>query len=260
MTLSRPERHRIQQIAKGRSDEALWFLEGPKSIHEALARGQVAELWLRADAEPALVASLSAAARAAGLTPREAGRAEFERLGRTVSPQGAFALVHDVTRPLAEVLDMSAERLTLWLDGVQDPGNVGAVFRVAAAFGVGGVLVGAGSAHPLGTKALRASTGLALRVPFACADAAEIAAACVAAGRTVWGLDAGGRPILDPAPVPGGLVLALGSEGQGLGPEAAAAAGASVGIEMAPDIESLNVAVAAGIAVAALTRAARSPA
>lgn len=253
MTLSRADRHRIQQIARGRSDEPLRLLEGPKAIHDALVRRQVAEIWIRNDVEPAQVAEVTAGAKAVAVPIYGANPAEFDRLGNTVSPQGVFALVHDVAVPLEEVLEPGTG-LVLWLDEVQDPGNVGAIFRVAAAFGVTGVLVGSGSADPLGNKALRASAGLALRVPLARANPAAIATACLASERPIWTLEAAGRPVHGIEAVPGNLILALGSEGHGFGTEVRRVASGAVGIEMAGGVESLNVAVATGIAVSTLLR------
>nr|MDJ0973722.1 RNA methyltransferase [Planctomycetota bacterium] len=247
MTLSRAQRHRIQQIARGRSDEALRLLEGPKAVTDALARGVVAELWFRTGAHDPRIDALRSAAAERNVRVGEASATDFERMGDTVTPQGVLALVHDTAQPLDVVLDTDA--LVLWLDGVQDPGNVGAILRIAAAFGVGGVLVGTGTADPLGVKALRASAGMALRVPFARAPSAAVATACLASGRAVWTLEAGGRALPTLTEVPDRLILALGSEGRGFGDEVRRVANDAVGIEIADDVESLNVAVAAGIAV-----------
>jgi len=248
--MSRAQLQRIAAIARGRSDEPLHLLEGTRAVHDALESGAVAELWLRTDLDAGAQARLRAAAGAHGVPVGEAGAAEFERLGRTVTPQGVLALVRDSTRPLAEVA--ARPGLLLWLDALQDPGNVGAVVRVAAAFGAAGILLSSGSAHPLGLKALRASAGLALRVPFARASAAEVAAAC--AGRATYVLERDGEDVFDVRDVPSDLVLVVGSEGRGPGPEARGVASRRLGIRIRPDVDSLNAAVAVGIAVAALCR------
>lgn len=252
MSLSRAQRQRILEIARGRSDEPLRLLEGPKAIREALERELVTELWIRAGETSNSVHDIVIAARDVDVFVSEASPAEFERLGKTVSPQGVFALVHDTAGVLEDVLAQPG--MLLWLDEVQDPGNVGAVMRIAAAFGVGGVLIGTGSADPLGGKALRASAGLALRIPFARANNAAIATACLATGRPVWTLKAGGATVHEIDAVPANLVVALGSEGHGFGDEVSRVASQDIGIEIAVDVESLNVAVAAGIAVSALAR------
>lgn len=253
MSLSRAQRQRIVQIAKGRSEEPLRLLEGPKAIRDALDREQVAEVWMRTGDPTDLLVEIVAAAQAGGVPVNEVTRAELDRLGSTVTPQGVFALVRDTAMPIDDVVQLPG--LALWLDEVQDPGNVGAIMRIAAAFGVGGVLVGTGTADPLGTKALRASAGLALQVPFTRANSAAIATAVLACARPVWTLEAGGPSVHDAGEVPPGLVLALGSEGHGFGEEVRRVAAQSVGIDIAEPVESLNVAVAAGIAVSTLVRA-----
>ncbi len=250
MSLSRSQRQRIVEIARGRSDEPLRLLEGPKAIRDVIDRGIVSEIWVRSGATGGAVVEVVTAARAADIPLGEASPADFERMGKTVSPQGVFALVQDTAQPLDDVAALDG--MLLWLDEVQDPGNVGAVMRIAAAFGVAGVMLGAGCADPLGVKALRASAGHALRIPFARSNSGAIATACRACGRPVWTLEAGGAEIAAVDAVPSNVVLALGSEGHGFGDEVRRVAAQSVGVAIAPDVESLNVSVAAGIAVSTL--------
>lgn len=251
MMLSRAQGARIRQIARGRSDEMLHVLEGPKAVREALRRDVVAELWLRRDLDPALAHELTTLAADRNVPLGEAGVRDLDRLSDAVSPQGVLALVRDTGQEITVVL--RGNDPVLWLDRLQDPGNVGAVVRVAAAFGLGGLLVGEGCADPLGLKALRASAGLALAVPFARASGPDIAAACRAVKRPVWALDRGGDDVLAAqGPVPSTVVLAVGAEGPGLGAEVLSAASRLVGIPLAPGVDSLNAAVSVGIAVACL--------
>lgn len=249
--LSRAQRQRIERIARGRSEEPLRLLEGIKSIRDALAAGHVRALWLRDDLDEALKDELSADAERRGLVVEFDSPAAFDRLASTQSPQGALALVTDTASSLEDVA--RREGLLLWLDGVQDPGNVGAVVRVAAGLGAAGLLVGEGTADPLGLKALRASAGLALGVPFARANDDAIVEALAPSGRPVWTLEMGGDDVR-PLQAPPGLVLVLGAEGRGVGERARAVASRAVEIPLAGGVESLNVAVAAGIALAFLTR------
>ena len=252
MILGRAQRARIQQIAKGRSDEPLHVLEGARAVRDALDAGVVRELWLRRDLEPALGGELRARAQRAEVPVGDGDAKDFERMGGTVSPQGVLALVADTAATLEAVFRTAGP--WLWLDGLQDPGNVGAVVRVAAAFGVGGLLVGSGSADPLGLKALRASAGLALTIPFARASADEIAAACTSNEHPVWALEVGGEDVLAVGEAPSGLVLAVGAEGPGLSDAVREAASRNIGIPLASHVESLNAAVAVGIAAAWLFR------
>lgn len=250
MPLSRPQRQRLAEIARGRSEEPLRLLEGRKAVLDALPLGVVRELYVSGGLESSVRALLAAEAARAGLSPIPLDTGDVDRLGDTVSPQGVLALVKDTAEPLERV---AARRgLLLWLDGVQDPGNVGAVVRVAAAFGAAGLVAATATADPLGVKALRASAGLALRVPFARAPSAAVASAL--ARRPVWLLEKGGRDVFDVRDVPDDLVLVLGSEGGGPSPTARGVATASVGIAVRPEVESLNAAVAMGIALSVLAR------
>lgn len=252
MSLSRAQRARLQQIARGRSDEALRILEGLKAVRDALALGVVEELWIRGDLADEASALLRRSAAEHGCRIVEGSPAEFERLSSTVSPQGVLALVRDTAREVSDVV--AGDGTLLWLDGVQDPGNVGAIVRVAAGFGAGGLLLSADSADPLGLKALRASTGHALRVPFARAPAEDIVQTLSECGRPIWTLESGGEDVFEVVGIPEGLVLAVGSEGRGLSESVRSAASKRVGISLAVGVESLNAAVAIGIAVAWLTR------
>ena len=252
MSLSRAQRQRIDQIAKGRSEEPLFLLEGRRAVRDALPLGVVSELWVRRDLPHDVRQDLEEAASDARVAVTEAAVADFDRMGRTVSPQGVFALVRDTARPLDEVLARAG--WLLWLVGVQDPGNVGAVVRVAVAFGAAGLLCSDGGAHPLGFKALRASAGTALQIPFARLPAEALAAGIETGRRPTWLLEREGDDVFQIVDPPEDFVLVVGSEGRGPGAASRACAGRSIGIPIDPRVESLNAAVAAGIAVARLTR------
>ncbi|MFA6315849.1 MAG: RNA methyltransferase [Elusimicrobiota bacterium] len=149
--------------------------------------------------------------------------------------------------------------LLVALETVSNPDNIGGIFRNSLAFGAGGVLLGPGSGDPLYRKAIRTSMGAGLRVPFA--EVPDLAGALVGLRREGWLVAA--LACREPAQDldrfrfearPRKLVLVAGSEGAGLSPEILAAADVSLRIPMAPDVDSLNVAVATGIALHALTR------
>jgi len=152
----------------------------------------------------------------------------------------------------------SAHRL-LALEGVGNPDNVGGVFRVAAAFGVDGILLDRTSGDPLYRKAIRTSMGAAFSVPFAQTEKwLETLAAMRASGADVVALtpDVAAANLADYVTHRSRdrrVVLMLGAEGPGLSPKAMRAATATVRIPIAKEVDSLNVVVAAGIALAALS-------
>lgn len=171
--------------------------------------------------------------------------------------RGCLALAY---RPVTDVplsAFVHASRL-LALEGVGNPDNVGGLFRVALALGAGGVLLDSASADPLYRKAIRTSMAASLRVPFTrVAPWPAGLDALKAHGFTVVAL----TPDPDAIPIgayvvdPGSrLILVLGSEGPGLRPESMRYADVRLRIPMDPRADSLNVVVAAGIALTLLVR------
>jgi tRNA G18 (ribose-2'-O)-methylase SpoU len=165
--------------------------------------------------------------------------------------RGCLALVR---RPAPTTLDRIAAgplSRVLMLEGVNNPDNVGGLFRSAAAFGIEQVVLGPSSGDPLYRKAIRTSMGATLSVPFAHAPQWPSAIAHLRAdGFTVVALTPAmtAAPLEDIRPVPK-LALLVGSEGAGLTAEAIAAATLTARIPMTPAVDSLNVTTAASIAM-----------
>jgi tRNA G18 (ribose-2'-O)-methylase SpoU len=154
--------------------------------------------------------------------------------------------------PAQRPLDVvgGCDRVAL-VEGLTDHENVGAVFRTAAALGVGAVLLDPRCGDPLYRRSVRVSMGHALALPWARTGPWPAALADLrAAGFSLVALTPRGEEVLDEvAPRPGGrLAVLLGAEGAGLGPGALAAADRRVRIPMAAGVDSLNVATAAAIA------------
>jgi tRNA G18 (ribose-2'-O)-methylase SpoU len=140
------------------------------------------------------------------------------------------------------------------LEHVGNADNVGATFRAAAAFGAGGVLLDGGCADPLYRKAIRTSMGAALHVPFAHdVPWTDALAGLRREGWDVVGLTpaAGARPAREVFADTRGarVVLVLGHEGDGISAATAAACTHLARIPMTAAVDSLNVAMAAGIAL-----------
>jgi len=204
--------------------------------------------------------------------------AEIERAGRSegasvpvfvVSPdlmrgltgfnfhRGCLALAErPALAPAADLLaGLAASEAVVVLEDVTDADNVGSVFRNAAAFGAGAVLLSPGCCDPLYRKAIRTSMAAALGVPFArvapwpaglsALRAAGFAIVALTPAVAAQDLAAFAR---DPGR-PGRLALLVGTEGAGLSAAAAALADARVRIPMTPGVDSLNLATATGIAL-----------
>ena len=168
--------------------------------------------------------------------------AVFSGLAPTRNPQGFLAVVGEPRWPA-----WSPEGVTLFLDGIQDPGNLGAIVRSSAGLGARAVLLGPGCADPFGAVAVRGSAGAVFRLPVHReVEPERVAGEVAACGGEVWAAGSDGLPIARWRPARP-LLLLLGTEGKGLSEKAFAVSGGTVTIPLQLEIESLNVAVAAGI-------------
>ena len=148
----------------------------------------------------------------------------------------------------------SARRVVA-LDGVQDPGNVGTIWRTADAAGFEGILFGAGCADPLSPKVQRSAMGSGFRTPFmTAADLPEALTTLRNRGYSVIASDLKGEDFYARRDVGNAFVLIIGSEARGISDEVRSAADMLVKLPMRGGAESLNAAVAAGIMMYELMR------
>jgi len=240
-----------------------------KDVRRAIARGSVtAEGWcvaetfhlleeaLRSECEVKVVlAAESVRAAATGHVRGLAGvkvavlpDSLFQTISGTETAQGVMALVRPPQWKLEQLFRGCP--LVVVLDGLQDPGNAGAIVRAAEAFGATGALFIKGTASPHNAKTIRASAGSVFRLPYLSGMDAALARAALQQNRVELyaGVPAGsGAAAQALAEVdfarPCGLVI--GNEARGVGGELRAAA-LDVSIPTV-GVESLNAAMAAGI-------------
>jgi tRNA G18 (ribose-2'-O)-methylase SpoU len=166
--------------------------------------------------------------------------------------RGCLALARrPVTLP--DVGALCGARPLLVLEGVGNPDNIGGIFRSALALGAGGVVIDEGCGDPLYRKAIRTSMAATLRVPFARAPLARALPALRENGFHIVALtpSADAADVRDLRGVPR-VALLLGAEGDGLSAGTLACADARARIPVDAAADSLNVAVAASIALYAL--------
>jgi TrmH family RNA methyltransferase len=165
-------------------------------------------------------------------------------LAATESPQGVIALV----RPPVWTLDqlLRGRALVVVLDGVQDPGNAGAIVRAAEAFGATGAVFLKGSVSPYNPKCLRASAGSIFRLPVVSAFDPHLLLAALDQKRVaVFAALPGAEATAAQSDLSGRTALVIGSEGHGV---SALLSGRARGVRIPTHgVESLNAAVAAGI-------------
>jgi TrmH family RNA methyltransferase len=247
MPLSKAEIARLRSLHEKKHREAagLFVVEGEKVVGELLAaKSPLVEIYATAEwlahpqppAQPEVI---------------EVSAAEMARISHYPTPAGVLAVGRLERRPLPPgELDRG---LTLALDGIQDPGNVGALLRIADWFALERVLLSPDCADLYSQKVINASMGSFARVAVFTAPLAAALAGCRV---PVLGCDLDGTD-LHAVASPGDAVIVIGSEGRGLSPAVAGCVTQRITIPRHGKAESLNAAVAAGIVCDHLRRAPR---
>jgi len=230
--------------------EELSWVVGYHAVLGALEGGRPVELvWLQRGRRDRRTRKVFEVARRRGLDVRQVDRRQLDEVSEGVPHNGCAARSAPVAyRQLAELVCPPQERGRLvLLDDVDDPHNVGAVIRTAAAFALDGVVVAGPSAPPLGGALAKAAAGCLERVPLVRAKvAADALSTLREAGYWALCADASGAQLEGVSPTDR-WVLCLGAEDRGLRAKTRSRIDEWVAIPMAEGVESLNVSVAAGI-------------
>ena len=182
-----------------------------------------------------------ALARQTGKSPTLLADPVFRSIADVEAPAGIAA---EIALP-GSVPDLKTSTACVLLEGIQDAGNLGAILRSAAAFGIRDAVLGRGCADAWSPKVLRAAAGAHFAMLFT--EGAELTAAIGEfGGSIVCTVPRGGVPLAD-ADLSGRIGWLFGAEGQGVSDALAASAALKVTIPMPGSAESLNVAAAAAI-------------
>ncbi|MBE0592015.1 MAG: RNA methyltransferase [Gemmatimonadales bacterium] len=243
------------QRRKARKRTSLAVAEGVRLVEEALAAGVpvAGVIVARSAAAHERTADLVAQATARAIPVEEVEDRLFAELADTETPQGILAIVDPPSWRLDDV-HVQARQPALVLDGVQDPGNVGTLLRTAFALGVPGALLLPGTADPRNPKVLRGAMGATFRLPTVLTTDDEFASWTRKQQITVWAAVSEGKALARTA-VPERLALVVGNEGAGVRQFIRELSRQRVAIPLTRGVESLNVAVAAGILLYEVCRA-----
>jgi RNA methyltransferase, TrmH family len=245
-----PNIARYRSVARGEALDLL-LLDGSHLVADALAAG------LRLESAAVLSGALDRAEIRALIARIETSGAEVvtttPQVMAVVSPvRSSSSIVALARRPIADATRLYAGPVPLVLVAadVQDPGNLGAIVRAAEAGAATSVIAAGACADPFGWKALRGSSGSALRLPIGTAGtaAAAIADARRHGCRAIATVPRGGRSLYD-VDLRGPAALFIGGEGPGLDPAVIEQADERLTVPMRAPVESLNAAVAAAIVV-----------
>jgi RNA methyltransferase, TrmH family len=222
----------VRRLAAGGApdEDRLVLAEGPHLLDEALRSGIEIHAVILAESAPEIpgtghMGTTRVVRVLDGL---------FNKLASTESPQGVLALVRLPEWNPADL--MRGTPLVVVLDGVQDPGNAGAILRTAEAFGATGAVFLKGTVSMSNPKCLRASAGSAFRLPIVNE---------IPGGMALYAADPRAKLLIADAGLAAACAIVIGAEGSGVRPELAARA---TGVKIPTvNVESLNAAVAAGI-------------
>jgi TrmH family RNA methyltransferase len=240
MIISSRDNPRVKRWAKLSEDgrfrrgEGRALLEGPHLVAALLQAGikPVCVVVSEASDEERQLAAGS------GAEVVEVSRAVMKAVCDAETPQGIAAEI-EIPKPRLTKAD------SVFLEGIQDAGNVGAIIRTSAAFGIGSILLDSACADPWSPKVLRAGAGghFALSIQVVPDLAKELA---IFPGTLLCTVATGGRG-LDAVGRAGRLGWVFGSEGRGLSAGALDEADLKITVPIAPGTESLNVAATAAV-------------
>lgn len=254
MISSRQNRHLkdIRRLRRCKDDLAV--LEGPHLLHEAVVVGGRQPLFTLATPEFLEDTGHRRLLEAIDTPPLSVLPQLLREVCDADSPRGIVAVL-SLPRGGLETLPHSAKGVYLYLDGVQDPGNLGALARVAEASGVDAMVLAPNAVSPNHPRALRASAGSLLRLPTPVdVELAALQSHLQPLAPSWLALEARTGTDLYAAALEPPLVLLLGAEGPGLSEAALQLADQRISIPMQEPVESLNVTVAAALVLFEIRR------
>ncbi len=231
----------LQTKAKARREEGLYVVEGVRMFREIprplLVKTYASWSFLKKKENRDLLA---------GMDVEEVLDGVFSYVSATKTPQGILSVVRQQTYALSDLFQKEPPLLLL-LEGIQDPGNLGTIFRTAEAAGVSGIVM-TGCADIYNPKTVRATMGALYRMPFVCAgDFRAAFDACRARQVRIHAAQLQGECAYTQKDYRGGCAFLVGNEGNGLSQEAASLADGAVKIPMSQGADSLNAAVATAV-------------
>lgn len=231
----------LQKKARYRREQGAFVVEGIKMVMEVpkerLLAVYVSDSFLKQGGEE----------RLGGIPYTEVSDAALKAMADTQTPQGILAVVKAMDWKKE---DFQGENKTflIVLENLQDPGNLGTIFRAAEGAGATGILMSRETVDIYNPKVIRSTMGSIYRMPFAvCEDLEETLCECRKAGVVSYAAHLGGAKNYEEADYRNPIAFLIGNEAVGLSEKISAAADFLVKIPMKGQTESLNAAVAASV-------------
>lgn len=239
---------------KHRQETGLFLAEGARCAIEAAEQGAWPEILACTGAalERPAVRALIAEAAGRGARVVRTSEALLTQVTRRDNPQ---TLVGAYRQRWTELDALAGARRYVALESIRDPGNLGTILRTADAAGAGGVILLAGGCDPFSVEAVRASMGSVFAVPVVRAEVGAFLAWRAQSAIALIGLSLTGSGRMEEVSASGAACLLMGNEQSGLPALLEEACDARVRLPMAGAADSLNLAIATGVALYGLWRA-----
>lgn len=232
--------------ARSRRESGLFLVEGPKMFEELpkdrVEQVFVTERFLEDPDHQRMVEQVDG--EKVVLVTGEV----LKSISDTQTPQGVAAVARQYRYSLEDIRDGGAKPLVMFLETIQDPGNLGTILRAGEAAGVTGVIMDRESADIYNPKVIRSTMGSVYRVPFLYVD--ELGGTVrefKGDGLRLYAAHLDGKHAYDREDYRGACGFLVGNEAKGLRRETADLADAWVRIPMKGNVESLNAAVASAL-------------
>ena len=235
---------------KGRQEQSRFLAEGYRLLADAIRVGImdgicfVTEKGMHHEGFDAFLAE----GETLGWTFFRVTDSVYDKIKDTGNPQGMAAMLPLFPYTLQALDTLESDRPVLYLEDIQDPGNLGTILRTAAATNGPAVLLSEGSVDVYNDKAIRSAMGAIFKVPvIQHVTLDDLLAFRRRSGRFLLGTAPLGKVRYTDAPYEKPVILAFGNEGNGLSRTLQEQCDALITIPMKPDTESLNLSLSAGI-------------
>lgn len=255
------ELSRLMKKRRARDEAGVFLVEGPRMVRELLEddtwQDQIGKVYMAESfAQGPNSGMIRPGQNGKGYTAELVSDTVYARISDTKTPQGILAVVRRKEYRMEEVMGEEPGRAhILVLDNLQDPGNLGTIFRTAEAAGATGIILSSDCVDIYNPKVIRSTMGAVFRMPFLYVDDLPgTVGELKQAGITVYAAHLEGMNPYDREDYRSRCAFLIGNEGNGLREDVAACADCRVRIPMAGKAESLNAAVAAAVLMFEVSR------
>ena len=235
---------------KGRQQERMVFVEGMRVVRDAAESGiRRAVCFLSPKGrDHEKFQEIYDMGRALDWTFFSVTDSVYDKLKDTKAPQGIAAMLPYITVSLDELGGLAPRQAVVYLQAVQDPGNLGTIIRTAAAANAAAILLSEGSVDVYNDKTIRSAMGAIFKLPIVQdVDEEQLLAFCRRNGRALFGTAPQGTVSYEKAAYSQPVVLAFGNEGNGLSEGLLKQCRDVLTIPMRSNTESLNLSMSVGI-------------